>query len=208
MAKNARRRVAREEVQALASSILVAVSQEDPDVAKWKAMLQSCRLDSEHPDEPYAFMTCVLALQAVAEGNAGIGCAIVGADGDCLAYGHNKVFHPYFRSDLHGEMATMNEFEDMKLAIPPGDLTLYSSLEPCPMCMVRLVTAGIGRVLFLARDEMWGMTEEREKLPPIWKDLAEGKVFAAAACSQALRDASFQIFSINIDALYEKLKNR
>ncbi len=102
----------------------------------------------------------------------------------------------------------MNELEDLRLDIPPGELTLYTSLEPCPMCMVRMLTAGIGRVLYLARDEMWGMTEEREKLPPTWRDLAEGKVFAAADCSSELRDASFRIFGINIDELYERLKNR
>ncbi|MBN2026822.1 MAG: nucleoside deaminase [Actinobacteria bacterium] len=208
MAMNARRRVAREEVPALAMSILEAVPQEDPDVAKWKSMLGNYHLDGAHPDEPHALMTCVLALQAVAEGNAGVGCMIAAADGGAVAYGHNKVFHPYFRSDLHGEMVTMNEFEDLRLDIRPGDLTLYTSLEPCPMCMARILTAGIGRVLYLARDEMWGMTEERDKLPPTWRDLAEGKVFAAAECSQELRVASSRIFAINIDELYERLKNR
>ena len=208
LAMNAQGRVAREEVPALARSILEAVPQEDPDVAKWKSMLDGHHLDDAHPDEPYALMTCVLALQAVAEGNAGVGCMIAAEDGAAVAYGHNKVFHPYFRSDLHGEMVTMNEFENLRLDIPPGDLTLYTSLEPCPMCMVRMLTAGIGRVLYLARDEMWGMTEERDKLPQTWRDLAEGKVFAAADCSPELRDTSSRIFGINIDELYQRLKNR
>ncbi|MBU1671896.1 MAG: hypothetical protein KKF41_01545 [Actinobacteria bacterium] len=76
------------------------------------------------------------------------------------------------------------------------------------MCLVRLVTAGIGKVLYLARDEMWGMTEDRDGLPPTWKDLAEGKVFGTADCSPGLLDLSFRIFSINIDELYEILRNR
>lgn len=201
-------RVPREAIPALVKSLLETISNEDARVRSWKAMLEGYGLRDTHRDDPFAFLTCALALQAVAEGNAGIGCVLVGADGWTIVYGHNQVFHPYFRSDLHGEMATMDRFEDMRLDISPGDLTLYSSLEPCPMCMVRLVTAGIGRVLYLARDELWGMTEDRDKLPPTWKDLAEGKVFGRADCSPELLDASFQIFSINIDELYEILKNR
>ena len=91
---------------------------------------------------------------------------------------------------------------------PPGDLALYSSLEPCPMCMVRLVTAGIGKVVYLARDDLWGMTEERDKLPPTWRDLAEGKSFGKADCSPGLLEASSRIFNINIDELYAILKKR
>lgn len=173
-----------------------------------KEELAGYELKGSHRDEEYGFLTCALALQAVAEGNAGIGCVLVDADGAAVAYDHNRVFYPYFRSDLHGEMSTINRFEDMRLGIPPGELTLYSSLEPCPMCFARLMTAGVGKVLYLARDEFWGMTEDRDKLPPAWKELAEGKVFGKADCPEELLDISFRIFNINIDELFEMLKNR
>lgn len=200
--------VPRESIRATAIALLEEIPEEDADIARWKAVLADYRTREEHSDEPYGFLVCVLALEAVAEGNAGIGCVLVGSDGGSVVQGHNKVFHPYFRSDLHGEMVTMDKFEDLRLEIPPGELTLYSSLEPCPMCMVRLVTAGVGKVLYLARDELWGMTEDRDRLPPVWKDLAEGKVFGKADCSKELLEISFEIFNINIDWLYEVLKNR
>jgi hypothetical protein len=52
------------------------------------------------------------------------------------------------------------------------------------------------------------MTEERDKLPPIWRDLAEGKSFGKADCSPGLLEASSRIFNINIDELYAILKKR
>jgi cytosine deaminase len=201
-------RVPREGIPALAKSILETVSVEDARLAGWKETLEGYVLQEACRDDPYALLVCALALQAVGEGNSGIGCVIVDAGGGGVAYGHNRVFYPYFRSDLHGEMDTMDTFEDMRLDDAPGDLTLMSSLEPCPMCMVRIVTAGIGTVLYMARDELWGMTEDREKLPPIWKDLSEGKVFGRLECSSELLAASSEIFNLNIDELYEILKNR
>jgi tRNA(Arg) A34 adenosine deaminase TadA len=200
--------ISREAIPALARSILDAIPEDDERIAGWKAMLEGYVPDEAYVDDDFALVTCALALQAVAEGNGGIGCVLVDAAGRTIACEHNRVFYPYFRSDLHGEMSTMDRFEDMRLEVPPGDLTLYSSLEPCPMCLVRLVTAGIGKVLYLARDELWGMTEDRDKLPPTWKDLSEGKVFGTADCSPELLDASSQIFNINIDELYEILKKR
>lgn len=208
MKTSGNRVVGREEIPMLSVSILESILSADTDVAAYKSMLEGMELRGGRADDPVGFLTCVLALQGVAEGNAGIGCVLADKNGGAIAYAHNRVFHPYFRSDRHGEMVTMDRFEDMRLDVSPRELTLYTSLEPCPMCMIRLVTAGIGRVLYLARDEMWGMTEERDKLPPTWKDLSEGKIFGRADCSPELLDAAFRIFSINIDELYGILKSR
>lgn len=192
----------------MARSILDSIDESDSRVAGWKSRLARYTLQEAYPEEPYAYLICVLALLAVAEGNGGIGCVIVDEDGGSLVFDHNKVIHPYFRSDLHGEMVTMNRFEELRLDVSPRELTLYSSLEPCPMCMVRMITSGIGRVLYLADDPDWGMTRDREKLPPAWRELAEGTVFGKIDCSQELREASSRIFKINIDELYELFKNR
>lgn len=208
MAANRHERVSPDRIPSFARSLLEKIPEDDRRVSGWKTLLADYSPEGSYGDEPYAYLICVLALQAVAEGNGGIGCAIAGARGEIIAWGHNMVMNPYFRSDLHGEMVTMNAFEDMRLDVSPGDLTMYSSLEPCPMCMVRMVTSGIGRVLYLARDEQWGMTEDRDRLPPQWRDLSEGKVFGRMECSRGLRDASFEIFNINIDELYQVFKNR
>lgn len=51
---------------------------------------------------------------------------------------------------------------------------LYTSLEPCPMCTVALLTAHVGRVVIAAPDEPGGALAPGRlaKLPPIWPSLA------------------------------------
>jgi len=62
-------------------------------------------------DEPYAWLTVVLALKSVESGNYGVGSVLVDVEGNVISMGHNLVYSPYFRSDLHGEMVALNLFE-------------------------------------------------------------------------------------------------
>jgi tRNA(Arg) A34 adenosine deaminase TadA len=51
---------------------------------------------------------------------------------------------------------------------------LYTTLEPCPMCTVAILNAGIDRVVVAAPDPLAGTLEESrlQALPRIWGDLA------------------------------------
>jgi tRNA(Arg) A34 adenosine deaminase TadA len=51
---------------------------------------------------------------------------------------------------------------------------LYTSLEPCPMCTVAIISSRIGRVIIAAQDEQGGaLAPERfARLPPAWASLA------------------------------------
>ena len=111
------------------------------------------------------------------------------------------------KGDLHAEMMAMNRFEDLRMGMSPRDLTLYTSVESCPMCTVRLIGGGIGKVLHLADDLETGMTRRLGDLPPRWVELADEVVFSKADCSAALIDAAWRIFLINIDELFELMKN-
>ena len=52
------------------------------------------------------------------------------------------------------------------------------------------------------------MVHRIEDLPPCWIELGEGKAFAHARSSQELINAANEIFPLNLDELFEKLKNR
>lgn len=171
----------------------------------WKTRLIEYQPRREYADDGYVWLTCILALEAIIEGNFGVGSILVNEGDDIVV--HNEVFSPYFRSDRHAEMVVMDAFEDARRA--PGGLdrfTLYTSLEPCPMCLIRLSTSDIGRVLFAARDIPGGMVHRMNELPPFWIELAQRKIFQQAACSPALMDAANEIFRLNLDALTEKIK--
>jgi tRNA(Arg) A34 adenosine deaminase TadA len=51
---------------------------------------------------------------------------------------------------------------------------LYTTLEPCPMCTVCIINAGIDRVVIAAEDPPSGSlaNERLAKLPPLWPELA------------------------------------
>ncbi len=77
-------------------------------VINWKNWLQLYNLRSEYTDDPYAWLTNVLALKSVYSGNYGVGSIITNARGEIVALGHNLVYSPSFRSDLHAEIVTLN----------------------------------------------------------------------------------------------------
>ncbi len=93
-------------------------------------------------------------------GTAGIGaCLVREATGEILERGRNSQYEPYFRSDLHAEMDLLDRWEErMRLtrSRDPREATyldpraaegivLYTSVEPCPMCLTRIINSGIKR---------------------------------------------------------------
>ena len=102
----------------------------------------------------------------------------------------------------------MNKFEE-EVKSKKQDLsnfTLYTSLEPCPMCLSRLITSGIGRVVYASKDEEGGMVSRISGLPPIWKELAKSQVFEQANISKELERIAKKIFTYNVNKLDNDLK--
>lgn len=174
---------------------------------KWKIWLTDYQFVC--PDDSFIWLTNILALKAVDNGNFGIGCILIDGFGNIVAYGNNEVFIPYFRSDRHAEMVVMDKFEDTHPYIHKNEVyTLYTSLEPCPMCLVRFITSDINKVLYAASDSLGGMVSRMAEMPSLWIELSRGKVLSQADCSQDLIDAANDIFLSNSNELLEKIKNR
>lgn len=178
-------------------------------VINWKNWLQLYNFHPEYEDDPYAWLTNVLALKSVDSGNYGVGSIITDPKGDVVALGHNLMYSPSFRSDLHAEMVTLNYFEENNPQITAlKDYTFYTSLESCPMCLIRLISAGINRVFYVSSDPIGGMTGSINLLPPLWKELSEPQAFTKARCSIDLSNAATAIMLINADELLDILRKR
>ena len=152
---------------------------------------------------------CEEALTAVSEGNYGVGCVLVGPKGDVLLRNHNRVFSPYFRSDRHAEMVVMDEFEKTcRFGTNLGEHLLLCTLEPCPMCLGRLISSRIGVVKYAAPDPDGGMVQHLDRMPKSFRNLAENQRFVKADSSLEVQELAFEIFLSNLIDLRAKLFDR
>ncbi len=85
-----------------------------------------------------------IAIQAADEAGNPFGSVIVNAKGEYVAAG-NSVGKD--GPTAHAEMNAIWKMKELDYA-DPSELTLYTSAEPCAMCMSAVVWAGIPRVYF------------------------------------------------------------
>ncbi|MGE5329632.1 MAG: nucleoside deaminase [Deltaproteobacteria bacterium] len=147
------------------------------------------------------------AIAAAEAGNFGVGAILVHKEaGRIVLRGQNKVFGDS-RSDLHAEMDLINTWETEQGAESRErlqDMILITSLESCPMCLCRLITAGVPEVYHVADDEIGGMVHLMHQLPPVWQEIAKGRIYKKADCSPELSEIGLQIF-LKTKYLNEKL---
>ena len=118
------------------------------------------------------------------------------------------MFVPHFRSDLHAEMVVLSVFED---ANPDADLqgcTLYTSLEPCDMCTIRLINSGVSNVRYVAADSDKGASTRLNQLAPHWARLAEKQSFGPSDCTTRLSEIALEAFELTIGGVTERLFER
>jgi tRNA(adenine34) deaminase len=100
-------------------------------------------------DQDLFFMNRAIEIARVGArtpGAAPIGCVIV-RDGQILGEGHNEVD---IRHDptAHAEIVTMQRVGRALGSADFRGATLYSTLQPCGMCSMASIWAGIGRIVY------------------------------------------------------------
>lgn len=99
-------------------------------------------------DAAYLRKSIDLAVHAGELGNRPFGAVVVGASGDELAEGFNRVASS-------GSVIAHAEIDAIEKIASPDQIvgaTVYASGEPCPMCSAALVWAGVGRIVFAAAE--------------------------------------------------------
>lgn len=164
---------------------------------------------ARHADQKLGLAACEEALEAARSGNYGVGAVLVDPEGRVVERGRNRAFYPRFRSDQHAEMDAMNAFEDRRQ--PTGDMrgyTLVVSLEPCPMCLARLLIAGVETVKFITHDELGGMVTHMQHMPEAWQRLRKRQRFLLADVSDDMRELATELFLLNLETLRHQLWSR
>jgi tRNA(Arg) A34 adenosine deaminase TadA len=166
---------------------------------KLEVFLDGLQPDKAFPDDIYAKAANIQALISVKQGGYGIGCVLIDKDGSIIAAAHNSQIQKR-RSDLHGEMTLLTNFENshkskkyMNLYVYKPGLIVFSSAEPCPMCFIRINSAGADTKYCTPGPED-GMVTRVSCLPPSWRDMAMKHKSEIGKCSPTMQKISHLLF--------------
>ena len=117
------------------------------------------------PREDEKWMRAALseAQKAADEGETPVGAVLV-AGGELIAAGHNAREAKHDVTS-HAEMEAIRAAASKKGDWRLSDMTLYVTLEPCPMCAGAIVNARIPRVVYGAKDATAGAMGSVLNLP-------------------------------------------
>jgi len=87
------------------------------------------------------------ARRAAEKGGASIGAVIIDAEGELVSEGHSLVA-PDCDPTSHAEMNAIRTATRKLGRVHLRECTLYSTLEPCSMCLGATAWAGLGEVVF------------------------------------------------------------
>ena len=111
------------------------------------------------------------ARKALSAGEFPVGCVIVHGD-RILATGSRKGTLGDFPNEIeHAEIIALKQLIDLKLNTDKNRVVLFTTLEPCIMCLGAMILSGISEIVYAYEDIMGGGTNcDLTKLTPLYKD--------------------------------------
>jgi len=105
-------------------------------------------------------LTTELAWQSFKSGSLPIAALIVDVDGNVVSTGRNRILENIFknRSMAHAEMLALMDL-DYDAHPEIRKYTMYTTLEPCPMCMGSIVMSDVRKLRVAARDPWAGAVD-------------------------------------------------
>ena len=124
------------------------------------------RWDNESYQEHCRWMQYALQLAAEA-GKAGeipVGAVIIDAQGAIVGEGNNRKERDRLPT-AHAEIIAINQAAQRCGSWHLNDLTLYVTLEPCPMCSGAIIQSRVGTLVYGADDPKTGAVRSVINLP-------------------------------------------
>ncbi len=110
------------------------------------------------------------AWQAYRVGSLPIGAVITNANGDIVSRGRNRIFDKHVDSEFiynsriaHAEINALLALDEA--LNPPGTCTLYTTTEPCPMCLGAIRVSRLRACCHASRDPIAGSVSFMEASP-------------------------------------------
>jgi tRNA(adenine34) deaminase len=142
-------------------------------------------------DNRFMQLAIKLALLAEQEGNLPVG-AVITLDDQVVAEGKSAIWAPEFDATRHAEIEAPRAVPE-ELWISSHKMSLYTTLEPCVMCLGSILLHRIGRVVFGSADSYGGASSVFSHMPPYFQERLENT------------DWLGPIMANECDPLYERL---
>ena len=110
----------------------------------------------------------VLANEAEKQNNLPIG-AVITYEREIVAEGKNSIWSPTLSLTRHAEIEALGNVPEY-LWSSSGKLTLYTTLEPCLMCLGAILLHQVGRVLYGSADGYGGASLVIGKMPTFFEE--------------------------------------
>ena len=112
-----------------------------------------------------------LAREALSTDEFPVGCVMVYQD-RILVTGSRRGTSGDFPNEIdHAEMIALKRLTDLKINTDKNRIVLFTTLEPCLMCVGALILSGISEIVYAYEDIMGGGTNcDLTKLSPLYKN--------------------------------------
>jgi tRNA(adenine34) deaminase len=117
-------------------------------------------------DDRFIERTVELAIEAEKRGDAPVG-SVITLGGEVVAEGSARILSEGYQPRRHAEQEALGNVP-VRLWPRAGEMTCYTSLEPCLMCFGSLLLCGVGRVVFGATDVRGGARFVFDSMPPYY----------------------------------------
>jgi guanine deaminase len=146
-------------------------------------------------DDDRKFMTRAIELSeqtGLVDGAGGVFGAVIVRDGKVIAEGANRVVAENDPT-WHGEMDAIRKACKAEGSFKLRDATLYTSAEPCPMCMAAAYWAGISTIFYAATNDdalKYGGFDDSM----IYAELNKPTAKRSIPCRQIMRAEAVEVF--------------
>jgi len=143
-------------------------------------------------DREFMRLAIAEAKVGITNGHGGPFGAVVVKDGKMIASGHNCVLRDN-DSTCHGEIVAIRKSEATLKTYDLSGCELYTTAEPCPMCLAAILWANIGKVYYgcsVEDTELIGFRDKKfEKL------LGERAELLGSLLEQRDRESCLELFN-------------